>query len=71
MQVAQKINNFITSRHPAAVCDQCIVGSLNLAAHAHSAQITAALDTTTDFVRKRENCSICNNERMVIRTRAA
>ena len=66
MLVAHKINNFITSRRPAAVCDKCIVESLGLTALAHSAQITAALGTTSDFVRERGECSLCKNERMVI-----
>ena len=65
MLVAQKINDFITSRR-AAVCDKCIVESLGLTALAHSAQITAALGTTSDFVRERGECSLCKDERMVI-----
>jgi len=65
--VPQKINHFITSRRPAAVCDKCIVESLGLTAHAHSAQITAALGTTSDFERELGECSLCKNERMVIR----
>jgi hypothetical protein len=63
--VAQKINDFITT-HGAPVCDGCIVDALNLTAHAHSAQITAALGTTSDFTRQRAQCSVCKNERIVI-----
>ena len=66
MLVAQKINDFITSRRPDAVCDKCIVESLGLTVSAHAAQITAALGTTSDFVRERGDCSLCKNERMVI-----
>ena len=43
MLVAQKVNDFITSHQPEALCDGCIVKALGLTAHAHSAQITAAL----------------------------
>ena len=66
MLVVQKVNDFITSHQPEALCDGCIVKALGLTAHAHSAQITAALGTTSDFVRKREQCFLCKNERMVI-----
>jgi hypothetical protein len=62
---AQTINDFITA-HGKAICDGCIVRALGLAAHAQSAQITAALGTTSDFTRKRGHCSVCGNERLVI-----
>jgi hypothetical protein len=65
MLVAQKINNFITA-HGKPICDGCIVDALHLTAHAHSAQITAALGTTSDFTRERAECSVCSNERAVI-----
>ena len=66
MLVAQKINDFITSHRPEPVCDGCIVKALNLTAHAHSAQVTAALGTTSDFLRKMGECFLCKNERKVI-----
>ncbi len=66
MLVAQKINDFITSHRPAAVCDKCLVESLDLTTQAHSARITAALGTTSDFVRERAECSLCKNVRVVI-----
>jgi hypothetical protein len=49
--VAQRINDFVTT-HGKPVCDRCIMGALKLTAHAHSAQITGALGTTSDFTRK-------------------
>jgi hypothetical protein len=64
----QEINDFITSKRPAAVCNRCIANGLNLSNKgAHPAQVTAALATTNDFVQERGNCSICHNERKVIR----
>jgi hypothetical protein len=63
--VAQRINDFITA-HGKPICDKCIVDALHLTAHAHSAQITAALGTTSDFTRDRAQCSVCKNERTVI-----
>lgn len=66
MLVAKKINKFIMSRKPVAVCDGCIVDALGLAQNAHSAQITAALGTTSDFVREKGECSICKNWKTII-----
>jgi hypothetical protein len=65
MLVAQRINDFVTT-HGRPVCDRCIMGALKLTAHAHSAQITGALGTTSDFTRKMGICSLCKNERVVI-----
>ena len=65
MLVAQRINDFVTA-HGKPVCDRCIMGALKLTAHAHSAQITGALGTTSDFTRKTGMCSLCKNERVVI-----
>jgi hypothetical protein len=64
--VAQRINDFVTSRHGATVCDKCIVSGLGLTTTVHSAQVTAALGTTSDFERKTGQCSVCKNERLVI-----
>ena len=66
MLVAQKINGLITSRRPASFCDRCIVEALDLTQHAHAAQITAALGTTSDFTRESGECSACKNVRVVI-----
>jgi hypothetical protein len=65
MLVAQKINDFVTFRS-APICDGCIVDGLGLTTQAHSAQITAALGTTSDFKRDTGICSVCKNERTVI-----
>jgi hypothetical protein len=63
--IAQKINDFVTFRS-APICDRCISAGLGLTTLAHSAQITAALGTTSDFKRKTGICSVCKNERIVI-----
>jgi len=66
MLVAEKINKYITSLRPSAVCDKCIVKAMGLTAHAHSAQITAALGTTSDFRRANGTCAVCKNDRVTI-----
>ncbi|TPM30039.1 hypothetical protein [Mesorhizobium sp. B2-3-4] len=68
MLVAERVNQFITERKSKPVCDGCIVDGLKLTTQAHAAQITAALGTTSDFKRERGECSLCKNERTVIRS---
>lgn len=67
MLVAKQVNDFITSHHPNAVCDSCICKAMDFNSHAHAAQITGALGTTSDFDRQLGECVICKNERIVIR----
>lgn len=67
MLVAQRVNDFITGRHPDAVCDKCICEEMGFNSHAHAAQITGALGTTSDFDRRSGVCVLCKNERTVIR----
>lgn len=67
MLVAQRVNDFITQQRPKAVCDKCICDAMGFVSHAHSAQITGALGTTSDFDRSKGSCATCKNERVVIR----
>jgi hypothetical protein len=66
MLVAEKINHYVRSCYPAAICDKCISDAMGLTKLAYSAQITAALGTTPSFTRKKGICSLCKNERTVI-----
>jgi hypothetical protein len=64
----QEVNDFITARRPAAVCNKCIARGLGWSNDgAHPAQITKALATTTDFTQERGECSICHDTKDVIR----
>jgi hypothetical protein len=67
MLVAQRVNDWISQHHPRPICANCIVEAIDLSSPAHSAQITAALGTTSDFFRGRGVCSFCRNQRVVIR----
>lgn len=68
MLVAETVNNYITSKWPHPVCDSCIVKNIGLTKHAHAAQITGALGTTSDFVRERGDCVLCKCSRLVIKS---
>jgi hypothetical protein len=64
MSVPQKINDYVTSKRPASVCDKCIAEALGMANNtAHPAQITGALGTTSDFTREPGRCSVCNSDK--------
>jgi hypothetical protein len=68
MSVAQKINDYITAKAPAALCDKCIAEAVGLTNKgAHPAQVTKALGTTSDFTREDGTCSMCKSEKKVIR----
>ncbi len=70
MSVPRRINDFITSHRPRAVCNKCIAEGVGLTnAGAHPAQITGALATTNDFNQERGQCSLCKDTKKVI-TRA-
>jgi hypothetical protein len=68
MSVPQQINDFITSKRPDALCNKCVAEGVGLTNDtAYPAQVTAALGTTSDFIRKPGTCSICKNDKTVIR----
>jgi hypothetical protein len=67
MLVAERVNDYITCRRPNAVCDPCIAEALGLGQQAHASQITAALGTSSDFIRETARCSICGAIKKVIR----
>ena len=67
MSRPQEVNDFITSKRPAPVCDKCIADGLGFTNKtAHVPQITAALATTSDFTRDKRSCSICGDTKTVI-----
>jgi hypothetical protein len=62
------VNDFISGKYPAAVCNKCIADGIGLTNDtAHPAQITGALATTSDFEQQDGACSICKNDKKVIR----
>lgn len=68
MSVPQRINDYITSLQPEAVCNKCVAKGVGLQNDAaHPAQVTKALGTTSDFIQKSATCSICKGEKTVIR----
>ena len=64
--IAQRINDFIAGHFPNAVCDMCVCEALDFYSSAHAAQIADGLGTTSDFDRRRGQCVVCKNERIVV-----
>lgn len=68
MTVPQKINDYITSLRPQAVCNKCVARGTGLSNDgAHPAQVTGALATTSDFRQEMGICSVCKQAKKVIR----
>jgi len=68
MSVPQRINDFITKHRPNYVCNKCIAEGVGLTNEgAHPAQVTGALATTGEFEQVQGTCSICKNNKKVIR----
>ena len=64
MIIAERVNDFITKRHPMAICDACIAQSLGLL-HQQANRVTMALGTTSDFDRGNGICVDCGKEQKV------
>jgi len=68
MSRPQEVNDFITSKRPAPVCNECVASGLGWENKtAHPAQITGALATTSDFTQTTGECSVCGKTKKVIR----
>ena len=64
--ISQDINDLITSRRPAALCDKCVAKALGLTYSAHPSLIAGTLATTSDFTREKAQCSACGKPKLVI-----
>lgn len=68
MSRPQQVNDFITKHRPSSVCNKCVATGIGLKNDgAHPAQITGALATTSEFILERGRCSICHDDKQVIR----
>jgi hypothetical protein len=67
MTIAYDLNAHITGIKPRAICDDCLQDALKLSQRQQAALRTETLGTTSDFVRERDECSVCHSEKQVIR----
>ena len=67
MTVLEQVRKFVARLSPDAVCDDCISDKLSLSARQHVNLKTSELAGTQGFERHKGNCSICLNEKLVLR----
>ena len=65
--IAHRVHKFITDHRPEAVCDDCISKSLALKRRQQAQRCTMPLSLTRDFDRRTDRCSLCGDEKLVIR----
>jgi hypothetical protein len=66
MSIASRINEYLTGREPAMICDPCVARALNIRDQ-QANQVTVALATTSDFNRTTGRCADCSKEQKVTR----
>ena len=69
MTALEKVRKFVTRLSPEAVCDDCITDELALTARQHANHKTRELAGADGFERRKDKCSICLAEKLVIRLR--
>ena len=69
MTVLDQVRAFVTRLSPEAVCDDCITGKLGLSVRQHANHKTRELAGSGGFERRKDLCSICLADKLVIRQR--
>ena len=67
MTVLDDVRALISRLSPQAVCDDCIADRLHLSVRQHANHKTRELAGTGGFERRKAPCSLCGNEKLVIR----
>ena len=67
MSVLDQVRAFVTRLSAAPVCDDCVADRLSLGARQHANQKTRELAGSDGFERRRDFCSVCYGDKLVIR----
>ncbi|MGY2736599.1 hypothetical protein [Sphingomonas sp. UYP23] len=67
--LGDRVRALVTRLAPHPVCDACVADRLGLDAGARANPETRALAGSGGFERRRDICSLCYGERLVIRLR--
>lgn len=67
MTVLDDVRAFIVRLSPQPVCDDCIAERLNLSLRQHANHKSRELAGTEGFERRKNHCSLCEGEKLVIR----
>ncbi|MBZ9648110.1 hypothetical protein K9B33_11175 [Sphingobium sp. 3R8] len=69
MTVLDRVRGLIERLSPEPICDDCITERLGLSVRQHANHKTRELAGTQGFERRKEACSICGQDKIVIRKR--
>ena len=69
MTVLDDVRSFVSRLSPDPVCDDCITDRLRLTVRQHANHKTRELAGTAGFERRKDTCSLCGKEKVVIRAR--
>ena len=69
MTVLDDVSKFVSRLSPEPVCDDCITDRLGLSIRQHANRKTRELAGTTGFERRKDACSLCGSEKIVIRAK--
>lgn len=67
--VLERVRALIERLSPDPICDDCASERLELSVRQHANHKTRELAGTNGFERRKDACSICGNEKLVIRKR--
>ena len=67
MTVLDDVRALVLRLSPQAICDDCIAERLGLSVRQHANHKTRELAGTQGFERRRDRCSLCDSEKLVIR----
>lgn len=69
LTVFEKVRAFVSRLSPDPVCDDCITERLGLSVRQHANHKTRELAGSDGFERRKDACSLCAAEKLVIRLR--
>jgi len=67
MSVVDDVRKLIERLSPAPVCDDCVADRLGLSIRQHANHKTRELAGRNGFERRKDICSLCYGEKLVIR----
>ena len=67
MTILDDVRALISRLSPQAICDDCIAERLHLSVRQHANHKTRELAGTGGFERRKDACSLCGSEKLVIR----
>ncbi|TAL35619.1 MAG: hypothetical protein EPN98_06550 [Phenylobacterium sp.] len=65
--IAEQVRDFIVKHRPKAVCDDCIADGIPLKRRQQAHRCTMPFGLTSEFDRRRDRCSICGDDKLVIK----